>query len=642
MTPVPEEKNSEHPPLVWLRWAAPLAVALVTLIVFCPTLRYGFVEWDDPVEVTANPHIEGLSAEHLKWMFTNVQWVRRYQPLDWVSWGINYAIGGRAPFGYHLGNVLQHVTCAVLLYFFILRLLRAWRGGGDKVTEDEHRAMRGIRLSDVLMIAAAVGALAWSIHPLRAECVAWVTGRIYTQCAMFLLACFLCYVHAVEEGISATRRWLLHGLAVLFFVCSLLSYATVAGAAVGLLLLDIFPLRRFRGTGAARWFDRRAILIYLEKVPYLLGAGAVGIVTLWARLHVSQAWTPPPTLAQFSLFSRIMQAFYAYAYYLWIPFCPVNYLPVYTRLVGFNPTDWVFLLSAALVIGITVLAIALRKRAPWLAVAWGFHLLMLFPYLGLTEYPHYTNDRYAHFQGMMFSALLAGALVYLFVRFGMPAFRGALTVAGVVLVGLAALCYLHGTMWVNTETFFKTMIAELGNDPYRGDILWRLGDHYAKTGRVREALDAFEASIQITPQLPQPRQMKASLLIKLAEAAREGGAPPAQVNQLFLEAGRTLDALAEMRPAPQTVAEAGYAYGEAGDLDAALQRLEPVVQAAPEDAEFRLRYAKVLARSGKRDEALGQLAAAIKLSPQLQQQRAEIIASWSNPARSQPSITRTR
>jgi tetratricopeptide (TPR) repeat protein len=643
MASVSEEPNSESPPaLAWLRWAAPLAVALITLVVFLPTLRYGFVEWDDPVEVTANPHIGGLSGEHLKWMFTNVTWVRRYQPLDWVSWGINYAIGGRDPFGYHLGNVLQHVTCAVLLYFLILKVLRAWRKGGTEIAEHAQGTVGGIGVAEAMMIAAAVGALAWSIHPLRAECVAWVTGRIYTQCAMFLLACFLCYVYAVDDKSAGKRRWLLHGLAVLFFICSLLSYATVVGAAVGLLLIDVYPLRRFRGTGMQRWLGRNAIGIYLEKIPYLLGAAAVGVVTLWARLHVAkEMWTPPPTLAQFSLFSRIMQAFYVYAYYLWIPFRPVNYLPVYTRLVGFNPTDQVFLLSAALVIGITVLAIVLRKRAPWLTVAWGFHLLMLFPYLGLTEYPHYTNDRYAQFQGIVLSVLLAGGIVYLFTRFGMAAFRGTLAVAGVVLLALAGLCYLHGTMWANSETFFKTMIAELGDDPYRGDILWRLGSHYASVGRVPEAIDAFDASIQITPQLPQPRQMKASLLIKLAQTARESGAPPEQVRQVFLEAAHTLDGLAKMRPDPQTIAMAGEAYGEAGDTAAALQRLEAVTQAVPENAEFHLRYAKVLGDAGRIAEAEVQLKVASRLDPGIQQknrqQIEQMVKKWMTSTSTSPA-----
>jgi tetratricopeptide (TPR) repeat protein len=130
--------------------------------------------------------------------------------------------------------------------------------------------------------------------------------------------------------------------------------------------------------------------------------------------------------------------------------------------------------------------------------------------------------------------------------------------------------------------------------------------------------------------------------MKLADAARLANAPPDKIKEVYLQAASLVDGLAMRTHSPDDLALAGQAYGEAGDLAGARQRLQAVTQTVPENADYHLRYAKVLAMSGKRDGALGQLQAAIKLDPKLNERRAEIIASWANAAASQPATTSPR
>ena len=65
---------------------AAVAGALVALVfaAFGPALGHGFVNWDDPIIVTGNPHYRGLSGEHLRWMFTSF-YGGHYEPFTWVS-----------------------------------------------------------------------------------------------------------------------------------------------------------------------------------------------------------------------------------------------------------------------------------------------------------------------------------------------------------------------------------------------------------------------------------------------------------------------------------------------------------------------------------------------------------------------------
>src|SRR5213594_660276 len=144
----------------WSPRLIPLALALVTFLVFLPALWSGFVEWDDQVNLYENPDYRGLTWPHIRWMFSTVlmgHWI----PLTWLSFGLDYVLWGMNPFGYHLTGLLIHVANAVLFYLLARRLLA--------------RAAEFSRVD--LTAGAAAAALFFAVHPLRVETVAWVTER---------------------------------------------------------------------------------------------------------------------------------------------------------------------------------------------------------------------------------------------------------------------------------------------------------------------------------------------------------------------------------------------------------------------------------------------------------------------------------
>src|SRR5207249_5694880 len=195
------------------------------LVCFLPALGSQFVLWDDDMNFTDNPSYRGLSASHLRWMFTTL-YGGHYQPLSWLTLGLDYTLWGMNPTGYHLTSLLLHAVNAVLFYYIVLALLR--------------RAVAAVSASAG---AAAVGALFFAIHPLRVESVAWASERRDVLAALFYLATVLAYLRMAEEEPSGrAHRWYLVSLAC--FVLSLLSKAWGITLPVVLLALDVFPLRR--------------------------------------------------------------------------------------------------------------------------------------------------------------------------------------------------------------------------------------------------------------------------------------------------------------------------------------------------------------------------------------------------------------
>ena len=88
-------------------------LAAATLWAYAPVLDNGFV-WDDDDYVTANETLRSLAGLGRIWLEPGA--VPQYYPLTFTSLWLNYQIGGTAPFGYHLVNVLLHATSAVLLW----------------------------------------------------------------------------------------------------------------------------------------------------------------------------------------------------------------------------------------------------------------------------------------------------------------------------------------------------------------------------------------------------------------------------------------------------------------------------------------------------------------------------------------------
>src|SRR6476660_8403906 len=124
-------------------------LVVITWFVFGQTLRFQFVNYDDPEWVSENPNITGgLTMQAVGWALTRMQ----AGPLASVSHMLDFNLYGANPAGHHFTNVLLH-TAAVILLFFTLR-----------------------QMTGSLWRSAFVAAL-FAIHPLRVESVAWITER---------------------------------------------------------------------------------------------------------------------------------------------------------------------------------------------------------------------------------------------------------------------------------------------------------------------------------------------------------------------------------------------------------------------------------------------------------------------------------
>ena len=152
-----------------------------------------------------------------------------------------------------------------------------------------------------------------------------------------------------------------------------------------------------------------------------------------------------------------------------------------------------------------------RKRWPFACALWLCHLGLLVPVLGLTEHPHYTNDRYHYLAGILWPLLIAYALGQVWHRASLRVASCALA-AGVILV-FGAMSFRQTLIWKNSETLFRYMLSRLGSAPISGQIHRRLAAVLLNQGKVNEAWNEFLAAEKVDANHPDTQAGLASMLV---------------------------------------------------------------------------------------------------------------------------------
>lgn len=316
-------------------------LSVIIWIVFGQTLGHDFINYDDPQYVTENSHITaGLTCEGLTWFLTHSH-ASLWHPLTTFSHMLDCQIYGLKPAGHHFTNVLLHNVGAILLFLVLQEMTGCvWR-------------------------TAFVAAI-FAIHPMRVESVAWIAERKDVLSGFFLVLTLGAYVRYAR-----TPNLFRYVTMSIFLACGLMSKATFVTVPLLLLLLDYWPLQRARN-----FHDLRPLII--EKVPLLALSATASAATVFAQT-VTMA-----TLEQLPLLWRLKNAVVSLVIYLRQMFWPADLAIFYP-----HPHDqlnvWVLLGAAALIIAITVFAIIVREKRPYVLVGWFWFLILVAPVLGIFQ-----------------------------------------------------------------------------------------------------------------------------------------------------------------------------------------------------------------------------------------------------------------
>src|SRR5207249_8768927 len=181
----------------------------------------------------------------------------------------------------------------------------------------------------------------------------------------------LVYLRAYARESPGRRSY---WLSVALFGCALLSKSMAVSLPIVLLILDVYPLRRLGGSLGC-WWSEPARRVYVEKIPFVLLAAAASALAVRAQSLV-HSMAP---LDQLNVPARLAVSAYGLSFYLWKMIVPSNLSPLYERPLTVDPWAMPFVLRYGLVLAITGIALALRRRVPGLSAAWSAYVVVLLP-----------------------------------------------------------------------------------------------------------------------------------------------------------------------------------------------------------------------------------------------------------------------
>lgn len=583
----------------------PLVVFFFSLLPFLPALRNGFVNWDDVANLVENTSYRGLGWIQLKWMFTTL-FPPPYQPLSWLTFGIDYSLWGLDPRGFHLTNLLLHAANAVVFFFLGAHILAAARG----VEADDGEIRR----------AAALSALLFSVHPLRVESVAWATERRDVLSGLFYLLTIHSYLRLGRE--PATPRRLIAPLA--FYLLSLMAKGMGITLPLTLLILDIYPYRRL-SADPREWFSPRARSILLEKIPFFVLAvlfAAVGFVSQKQSGAVALISVVGPT-------ARIFQSLYGLSFYVWKTFVPIDLSPLYLRPVPLVATAPMFLVGTAFACAMTTAAVLVRRRWPAASAAVAYYAVTLLPVLGLIPLGlQLVADRYSYLACLPWPLLITGTILNRRESQRRSAFQG---IAAVILI-FGAMTWRQTSLWHDSTGLWRHAIA-IDDSNYVAHR--HLGISLLAEGKPADAIEECEKALRLAPSYADGHSFLGQLLMgqgRVAEAADQYSAvlrlkpddDSAHYNLglAFYQLGRWQEAIPQFRRAieiaPQRIdarINLGAAFVAGKEIGQAMDVYNEVLRLEPNNADAHNSLGVVLAAIGQIEKGLAEIDQAIALRP---------------------------
>ena len=578
-----------------------LAIAAAAFAAFASALPAGFVEWDDHYNFLSNPAYRGLGPAQLRWMLTSA-WSGHWAPLTWLTLGADFTLWGMDPFGYHLTSLVLHAACAAVFFFVAARLLGAAQPGSAP---------------GPLRAGAAVAALVFALHPLRAESVAWISERRDVVSGLFYLLTVLAYLRAVETE-DGRRRWL--AVSTALYVLAMTSKAIVMSLPIVLLVLDAYPLRRLAG----HWRER-----VIEKLPFVVVAGAGALVAARFATEFNSG-------AHYPLWARPAAYGYNLVLYLVKTVLPRGLSPLYELPARWDIGDARLVLGLTLPVLVTAALVAARRRWPAGLAAWTVYAVTVAPVGGLAVHtgPQIAADRYTYLACMGLALLAGGACTLAFGRDVLaPALRRAVAAAvAVVLLGLGLLAWQQATIWHDSVTLWAHATSV---DPACARCQNRLGASLHAAGLSAAGVVPLQRAVALRPDFPNFRGDLGQVLVWLnrpgeavehleraVAAFPDNATLQSALGAALTQAGRPAEARRRLETALKrqpddvgTLTQMGFALVATAEPAAAVPYFERAIDRAPRAVAARYGLTRAAVALGDRARAERELAALRAIDP---------------------------
>jgi tetratricopeptide (TPR) repeat protein len=498
-------------------YASGLLIALfVVFEVYWPAIRGPFLLDDSYLPYM----LPGMSPA-----LTN--WIHGVRPLLMFSFWLNFQhAGNQDTFGYHMVNVLLHLSNGILILLIVRKIL-SWSA------VEKWKA-------DVLPIFAAGLFL---LHPLQTESVSYVASRSETLSVFWVLAALAVFVYRKGYTVSIPRIVAILAL----FAAAVLTKEHTAVLAALLLLTDYYWNPGFSLAGIRRnW-----------KLYAPIAAGTMlALLFVWRVL--STASSAGFRVKEFSWYQYFFTECRVICTYLLMFILPAGQNVDRDFQISRGIFDHFAIVYLILLAVLSVLAWIYRRRFPIASYGWFAFLILLAPTSSFVPIldPFAERRLYLPFIGLLL-------ITVDFLQRWKISRNGLIAALSAVLLIEGALTYQRNQLWASSIDLWKDSVSK---SPNKLRPRFQLASAYFQTGSCSNAVEEFARAAKIDPG-------RYDLLLDWALAYDCAGQPEQAVAKLQQVTTIHRDA--------HVYSQLGMQYGKMGKYPEALDALGTALKLDP-------------------------------------------------------------
>jgi tetratricopeptide (TPR) repeat protein len=579
-----------------------LFLALLVICIYANTLGSPFI-FDSIVNIESNPHIRMTQITLNNLIQAAVKSPSTHRPLPNISFALNYYLHGYNVVGFHVVNMLIHISTGFLLYFFVKSTFCT-------------PVLRS-KYANYMWISFFTAAI-WMMHPLQTQSVSYIVQRMNSMAAMFYLLSILLYARFRLSRQHRGKWWLFSG-------CVMAAILALASKEIAV-TLPVFII-------AYEWYFFQDLnMKWLKKqIPLLAGCLLlIAVITLiFLGSKPLESILEGYNTRNFTLSQRLLAQPRVVIFYLsqllWPHPSRLNLdhdFPLSNSLM--DPMTTLFsIIAIAALIGLAAVK-ARTQRLLSFSIVWFFGNLVIESSIIPLEI---IFEHRVYLPSMTFSLTVA-LVVYRWVK---PAWLQAVLLGIMVTVG-AFWTYERNSVYVDRITMWQDCVNK---SPRKARPHNNLGVALADQGFHTEAIKKYRKALQIDPHYPDP---VANIGLSLAEQGKIEESITQFMKALEINPkdqktlnnlGASLILTEKYTKAAQVFSEAleldpyyaqahnnlGVALRHQGQIEKAIHHFSTAVQLDPEYALAINNLGSILASQGKFEAAHHHFKKALSIDP---------------------------
>ncbi|MBI2982338.1 MAG: tetratricopeptide repeat protein [Deltaproteobacteria bacterium] len=549
-----------------------LLLSLLVFLIYGKTLSFPFV-FDDANNIVENSQIRNLAN------FFRLSGTR---DVGYLTFALNYHLGRLSVFGYHLVNILIHITNGFLVYSLVWLLFQPSLVGQAQGPAPTNNG----RYAPTIALATA---LLFVAHPIQTQAVTYIVQRFASLVTLFYLLAVVGYLKWRLGSVGARRavplRWLWYLVALISTVLAMKTKENSFTIPLMILLVELVFLRFLI---VKPWKTLIPFFLTLLIIPLAMGNP---LNTAFGELEKGFAQDLVGSRSEY-LFTQ----FRVIVTYLRLLVLPIHqsvdyHYPIYHSF--FQPAVFIPFLF---LLGLFVFAIRhIGRIGPIRLISFG--ILWFFLTLSI-------ESSIIPIEDVIFEHRLYLPSVGIFLAICLLAsqIRVPLAISFFIAISvLSIMTYRRNLVWSSPVTLWQDAVAKA---PGKARAHGNLGSALETQGRIDEAMREYQTALTLKPDYSQALN---------------------NLGGVFMARGHVEDAIRAYQTTLKLdpdVAEAHYnlglafaAQGRPDSLDKAIQEYQAALKLKPDYAKAHLNLGTVYATQNRLEEATVEFEAAVKLNP---------------------------